>query len=92
MSLNAVLKVALAVFKESVRDRVPFSMVLFSAVLMGAAYLMSQLTAGQDLKVIKDLGLATMNAMRYGLSKPRALSAAARSDASFTGLAKGAVA
>lgn len=63
MSLNAVRKVALAVFKESVRDRVPFSMVLFSAVLMGAAYLMSQLTAGQDLKVIKDLGLATMNAI-----------------------------
>jgi Cu-processing system permease protein len=61
MNVTAIARVALAVFKESVRDRVPFSMVLFSIVLMGAAYLMSQLTAGQDLKVIKDLGLATMN-------------------------------
>jgi Cu-processing system permease protein len=61
MNPTAVGRVALAVFKESVRDRVPFSMVLFSVVLMAAAYLMSQLTAGQDLKVIKDLGLATMN-------------------------------
>jgi Cu-processing system permease protein len=63
VSAAAIPKVAGAVFKESVRDRVPLSLVLFSVVLMAAAYLMSQLTAGQDLKVIKDLGLATMNAI-----------------------------
>ena len=63
MSLNAIGKVALAVFKESVRDRVSYSLVLFSVVLMGASFLMSRLTAGQDLKVTKDLGLATMNAI-----------------------------
>ena len=45
------------------RDRVPYSLVLFAVVLMAAAFLMSRLTAGQDLKVIKDLGLATMNAI-----------------------------
>ena len=63
MNLSAMRKVAGAVFKESVRDRVPYSLVVFSVVLMGAAFLMSRLTAGQDLKVIKDLGLATMNAI-----------------------------
>jgi Cu-processing system permease protein len=52
--------VAGSVFKESVRDRVPYSLVLFSVVLMAASYLISQLTAGQDLKVIKDLGLASI--------------------------------
>jgi Cu-processing system permease protein len=61
MNVRAVRAVALAVFKESVRDRVPFSLVLFSVVLMGAAIFMSRLTASQDLKVIKDLGLAAMN-------------------------------
>ena len=61
MSRAAVRAVAFAVFKESVRDRVPYSMVLFAVVLMAAAVLMGQLTAAQDLKVIKDLGLATMN-------------------------------
>jgi Cu-processing system permease protein len=61
MSGAAIRAVALAVFKESVRDRVPYSLVLFSVVLMAAALLMSRLTAAQDLKVIKDLGLATMN-------------------------------
>ena len=63
MSAASIRAVALAVFKESVRDRVPYSLVLFSVVLMGATFLMSRLTAGQDLKVIKDLGLATMNAI-----------------------------
>ena len=63
MRLNAIRKVALAVLKESVRDRVPYSLVLFAVVLMAASFLMSRLTAGQDLKVIKDLGLATMNAI-----------------------------
>lgn len=63
MSLAAIRKVAVAVFKESVRDRVPYSLVVFAVVLMAASFLMSRLTAGQDLKVIKDLGLATMNAM-----------------------------
>jgi Cu-processing system permease protein len=61
MSLASIRAVALAVFKESVRDRVPYGLVLFSVVLMGAAFLMSRLTAAQDLKVIKDLGMATMN-------------------------------
>ena len=63
MSLAAIRKVAVAVFKESVRDRVPYSLVVFAVILMGASFLMSRLTAGQDFKVIKDLGLATMNAM-----------------------------
>lgn len=63
MSPSAIRKVAVAVFKESVRDRVPYSLVLFAVVLMAASFLMSRLTAGQDLKVIKDLGLATMNAI-----------------------------
>lgn len=61
MSLATIRSVALAVFKESVRDRVPYSLVLFSVVLMGVSFLVSRLTASQDLKVVKDLGLATMN-------------------------------
>lgn len=63
MSLAAIRKVAGAVFKESVRDRVPYSLVIFAVILMGASFLMSRLTAGQDFKVVKDLGLATMNAI-----------------------------
>jgi ABC-type transport system involved in multi-copper enzyme maturation permease subunit len=53
--------VAGAVFKESVRDRVPYTMVIFAVLLMAASYLIAQLTAGQDLKIIKDLGLAALS-------------------------------
>ena len=59
--MRAVMLVAGAVFRESIRDRVPYSMVLFAALLMAASYLISQMTAGQDLKIIKDLGLASVS-------------------------------
>jgi ABC-type transport system involved in multi-copper enzyme maturation permease subunit len=58
--MRAIVLVAGAVFRESVRDRVPYGMVVFAILLMAASYLISQLTAGQDLKIIKDLGLAAI--------------------------------
>ena len=33
----------------------------FAVFLIGVSYLLSQLTAGQDIKIIKDLGLAAMS-------------------------------
>ena len=59
--MATIALVAGAVFKESVRDRVPYTMVMFSVLLMAASFLISQLTAGQDLKIIKDLGLAALS-------------------------------
>ena len=56
-----MLLVAGAAFKESVRDRVPYTMVIFAVLMMAASYLISQMTAGQDLKIIKDLGLAALS-------------------------------
>lgn len=58
--MRQIAVVAHSVFKESVRDRVPYSLVVFAVLLMAASYLISQLTAGQDLKIIKDLGLASI--------------------------------
>ena len=56
--MQAVRHIAVNVFRESVRDRVPYNLVLFASLLIGASYLLGQLTAGQDVKIIKDLGLA----------------------------------
>ena len=50
--------IALNVFRESVRDKVLYNLVLFAILLMAASYLIGQLTAGQDVKIIKDLGLS----------------------------------
>ena len=59
--MRTVWLIAGAVFKESVRDRVPYAMVVFAVLLIGASYLIGQLTAGQDMKTIKDLGLAALS-------------------------------
>jgi ABC-type transport system involved in multi-copper enzyme maturation permease subunit len=56
--VRAISWVAVNVFKESVRDRVPYNLVLFAVLLISSSYLIGQLTAGQDVKIIKDLGLA----------------------------------
>jgi ABC-type transport system involved in multi-copper enzyme maturation permease subunit len=59
--VTIVARVALSVFRESVRDRVLYSLVLFAVLLIGASYAIGQLTAGQDIKIIKDLGLAAIS-------------------------------
>ncbi|MBI1874262.1 MAG: ABC transporter permease [Acidobacteria bacterium] len=56
--MRVVREIALHVFKESVRDRVPYTLVFFAVLLMATSYLLGQLTAGQEVKIIKDLGLA----------------------------------
>jgi len=55
---RVILLVAYHVFKESVRDKVLYNLVLFATLMISASYLVGQLTAGQDIKIIKDLGLA----------------------------------
>jgi len=52
--------VAWHVFKESVRDRVLYGIGVFAFLLVAASVAIGELTAGQDLKIIKDLGLATI--------------------------------
>lgn len=58
--MRTIWLIAVAVFKESVRDRVPYALVVFAVLLMAASYLIAQMTAGQDMKIIKDLGLAAL--------------------------------
>jgi ABC-type transport system involved in multi-copper enzyme maturation permease subunit len=56
--LSVVPTIASNVFRESVRDKVLYNLVAFAVLLIGSSYLLGQLTAGQDIKIIKDLGLA----------------------------------
>ena len=58
--MRAVGYVAVNVFRESVRDKVLYNLVLFAVLLISVSYLLGQLTAGQDVKIIKDLGLASI--------------------------------
>ena len=58
--MRAISWIAVNVFKESVRDRVPYNLALFAVLLIASSFLLGQLTAGQDVKIIKDLGLAAI--------------------------------
>ncbi|MQA29650.1 MAG: ABC transporter permease subunit [Luteitalea sp.] len=59
--MRSTAVIALNVFRESVRDKVLYNLVVFALLLIGASYLIGQLTAGQDVKIIKDLGLAAIS-------------------------------
>ncbi len=53
--------IAMNGFRESVRDKVLYNLVAFAILLTGTSYVLGQLTAGQDLKIIKDLGLSSID-------------------------------
>ena len=59
--MKATLWIAVNVFRESVRDKVLYNLVVFAILMMAASYLIGQLTAGQDIKIIKDLGLGAIS-------------------------------
>src|SRR5687768_2108377 len=61
MTGRVIGTIAVSVFRESVRDKVLYNLVFFAVLLISASYLLSQLTAGQDIKIIKDIGLAAMS-------------------------------
>ena len=47
-------------FREAVRDRVLYNLVLFVLLLIGAAVFIGDLSGGQERKTIVDLGLSAM--------------------------------
>jgi ABC-type transport system involved in multi-copper enzyme maturation permease subunit len=59
--MRAVSLVAVNVFRESVRDKILYNLVAFAVLLIAASFLLGQLTGGQDIKIIKDLGLAAIS-------------------------------
>ena len=63
--MSVVWTIAVHVFRQSVRDRVLYNLVAFAVLLISASYLVGQLTAGQDVKIVKDLGLGAT--MLFGL-------------------------
>jgi ABC-type transport system involved in multi-copper enzyme maturation permease subunit len=59
-SLARIGLVAWHVFKESVRDRVLYAIGGFAVMLVAASIAIGQITAGEDVKIIKDLGLSVI--------------------------------
>lgn len=60
MSRRRIGLVAWHVFKESIRDRVLYAIAGFAVLLVVASLLIGEITAGEDVKIIKDLGLSVI--------------------------------
>jgi ABC-type transport system involved in multi-copper enzyme maturation permease subunit len=58
--MTQILAIARNTFLETIRDRILNAILVFAVVLIGSSLLLGQLSAGQDIKIIKDLGLASM--------------------------------
>lgn len=55
-----IIAIAGNAFREAVRDRVLYNLVLFVLLLTGAAIFIGELSGGQERKIIVDLGLSAM--------------------------------
>ncbi len=55
-TFGRITAIALNAFREAVRDRVLYNLVLFVLLLTGAAIFIGELSGGQERKVIVDLG------------------------------------
>lgn len=58
--LGRILAIAGNAFREAVRDRVLYNLVLFVLLLTAAAIFIGELSGGQERKIIVDLGLSSM--------------------------------
>src|SRR2546429_4047672 len=60
LSLRRTFAIARNAFREAVRDRVLYNLVLFVLLLIGNAIFLGELSAGQEAKIIVDLSLSAM--------------------------------
>ena len=58
--MKRVLAVAANTYRETVRERVLYNLVLFAVLMTVSGLLMKQLSIRQDERIIKDIGLAAM--------------------------------
>lgn len=58
--MKRVLAVAANTYRETVRERVLYNLVLFAVLMTASGLLMKQLSIRQDERIIKDIGLAAM--------------------------------
>ena len=56
-SINKIFSIASNTFREAVRDRVLYNLVLFVLLITASAIFLGELTAGQEVRTIVNLGL-----------------------------------
>lgn len=56
--MNSILTIAKNTFKETIRDRILYAILAFALLFIASTMVFGSLSLGEDIKVIKDFGLA----------------------------------
>ena len=59
--MRSLMVVAGNTFRETIRDKILYNLVLFAILLIGASVLLGTLTIGEQARIVNDLGLAAIN-------------------------------
>ena len=59
--MNRVLAICRTTFAETIRHRILYLLIVFAAALMLFSRVLSMMTVGDDVKIIKDVGLSAIN-------------------------------
>lgn len=59
--MNKIAALALNTFRESIRDRIFYSLLAFAVIMLAFSLVLGNLTIGDEIKIIKDFGLASIS-------------------------------
>lgn len=59
--MNAILTIAVNTFRETLRDKVFYNLVIYALLMIGSALVLGTLSIGEQGKIIKDIGLASID-------------------------------
>jgi ABC-type transport system involved in multi-copper enzyme maturation permease subunit len=59
--MQKIIAIALNTFRESIRDRIFYSLLAFAFLMLGFSMILGNLTIGDDIKIIKDFGLGAIS-------------------------------
>src|SRR5262245_29951946 len=59
--MQAIIVVAGNTFRETLRDKILYNLVLFALMLIGSSVLLGTLTIGEQARIVNDIGLAAIN-------------------------------
>lgn len=60
-AIEPVKAIALNTFRETVRDRILYALILFAAIVTVLGLVLGSLSVGQDIRILKDIGLAAIS-------------------------------
>jgi len=59
--MQKIIAIALNTFRESIRDRIFYSLLAFAIIMLAFSLVLGNLTIGDEIKIIKDFGLGAIS-------------------------------